>query len=307
MPQVHNPKSELVPRLQGLHLFHFNGAPCAQRVRFVLREKQLRRGKEVAFDSTSPDTLNAEAGTWISRHVSLIRKENMSGSYARIHPDMVVPALVHDGRLYLESMDIIEYLDQAFAGPVFLPQDPAHRQETLALVELAKTLHLSLRYVSFRWSLGRLGRLSAKEQQTLKQNAAQGHDKENLVSFYEAYSNKGIPQQIFDEHLLKLYHAMNALDQQLLDGRPLLTGATFTMADVFWSMKLLRLLETGYRVGTYHPNLYAWFERMTRRPAFQQEVMLNNKLLNRVWRTKANLERLLGIGLDTALKHLIAK
>ncbi len=307
MPEIPNTRSELVPRLQGLHLFHFNGAPCAQRVRFVLKEKALRRGKEVVFDSTSPDALNADAGTWISRHVSLIRKENMSESYARIHPDMVVPALVHDGRLYLESMDIIEYLDQAFAGPAFLPQDPDHRQETLALVEQAKTLHLSLRYVSFRWSLGRLGRLSAKEQQTLKQNASQGNDKENLVSFYETYSNNGIPQQIFDEHLLKLYHALSTLDLQLRDGRPFLTGATLTMADVFWSMKLLRLLETGYRISTYHPNLYAWFERMARRPAFQQEVMLNNRLLNRVWRTKASLESLLGIGLDSALIRLIAK
>jgi len=34
---------------------------------------------------------------------------------------MVVPALVYDGKLYLESMDIIQYLDQAFGGSPFIP------------------------------------------------------------------------------------------------------------------------------------------------------------------------------------------
>tara|TARA_R100001143_G_scaffold33234_1_gene31790 strand:+ start:1379 stop:2305 length:927 start_codon:yes stop_codon:yes gene_type:complete len=306
MPQVNDSKSEIVPRLQGLHLFHFDGAPCAQRVRFVLGEKNLQRGREVKFDSVSPDTLAAATGTWISRSVSLIKKQNMSAEYARIHPDMVVPALAHDGRLYLESMDIIEYLDQAFGGPAFIPSDPGKRQETLALVEQAKELHLSLRYVSFRWSLGRLAMLSAKEQANLKQLAQGGNDRENLVAFYEAFSNKGIPQQVFDEHLLELHKALSVLNQKLGDGRNYLTGDILTMADVFWAMKLLRLIETGYLVSEHHPLLFAWYERIYRRPAFQQEVMLRNRLLNRVWRSKAAVERMLGLGLDPALKHLLA-
>ena len=82
---------------------------------------------------------------------------------------MVVPALVHDGRLYLESMDIIEYLDQAFGGSAFVPtESPSTHENTLALVQQAKELHLSLRYVSFRWSLGRLAMLNPKRKPAFK-------------------------------------------------------------------------------------------------------------------------------------------
>ncbi len=275
-------------------------------MRFVLGEKGLKRGREEKFDADTQDAAQAQEGHWISRSVSLIKKENMTQSYADIHPNMVVPALVHDGRLYLESMDIIEYLDQAFGGAPFVPAESPLRENTLALVQLAKELHLSLRYVSFRWSLGRLAMLNPKESQHLKTLASQGKDEENLVSFYDAYSNNGIPQSVFDEHLLKLYTAFKDLDTQLGDGRQFLMGDNISIADVFWSMKMLRLIETGYPFKKLHPALYEWYQRMYARPAFQNEVMGRNRTLNRVWRSKAAIERAFGVGLSKALNHLIA-
>jgi glutathione S-transferase len=262
MALVTDSKSTIVPNLKGLHLFHFDGAPCAQRVRFVLGEKGLKRGREEKFDADTQDADQAQDGHWISRSVSLIKKENMTQSYAEIHHNMVVPALVHDGQLYLESMDIIEYLEQAFGGSPFVPTESPLRENTLALVQQAKELHLSLRYVSFRWSLGHLAMLNPKESQHLKTLAAQGNDEENLVSFYDAYSNNGILQSVFDEHLLKLYTAFNELDTQLGDGRLYLMGDSISIADVFWSMKMLRLIETGYPFQKPHPTLYQWYQRM---------------------------------------------
>lgn len=306
MALVKNTKSTVVPKLKGLHLFHFDGAPCAQRVRFVLGEKGLQRGREVKFDADSLDAAQGQEGHWVSRSVSLVKKENMTQSYAEIHPNMVVPALVHDGQLILESMDIIEYLDEAFGGDPFMPTDPTIREQTMALVKQAKELHLSLRYVSFRWSLGRLAMLNSKENQNLKQLASQGNDEENLVSFYDAYSSEGIPQSVFDGHLLKLYKAFNDLDAQLGDGRLFLMGNTISIADVFWSMKILRLIETGYLFAELHPLLYQWFQRMYARSAFQNEVMAKNRLMNRVWRSKAAIERSFGKGLNNALIKLIA-
>ena len=306
MPLVNDTKSTFAPQLKGLHLFHFDGAPCAQRVRFVLGEKGLRRGRELKFDADSNDAIQGQDGHWVSRSVSLIKKENMTQSYSEIHPNMVVPALVHDGQLVLESMDIIEYLDQTFGGNPFVPTDAAIREETMALVQQAKELHLSLRYVSFRWSLGRLAMLNSKENRNLQKLAAQGNDEENLVSFYDAYSNQGIPQSTFDEHLLKLHKAFNDLDYQLSDGRKFLMGDTISIADVFWSMKILRLIETGYLFAELHPVLHEWFLRIYKRPAFQTEVMAKNRMLNRVWRSKAALQRTFGKGLHNALLKLIA-
>ncbi|MEM8660151.1 MAG: glutathione S-transferase family protein [Pseudomonadota bacterium] len=304
MPLIASPASELTPTLQGLHLFHFDGAPCAQRVRFALGEKGLGRGREVKFDATDARAVIGEEGRWVSRAVSLRRKQHLSQAYAKIHPDMVVPALVHDGRLYLESMDIITYLDEAFAGPRLVPQGSDAKAEAMALVEEAKVLHVSLRYVTFRWGLGRLARLNVKEQKRLQELAANGDDKENLVSFYQAYSGRSIEQSVFDDHLKKLYTAFAHLESRLGDGRHYLMGDEVSIADAFWAMKVLRLIETGYPIARVHPGVYAWYQRMARRPAFQQEVMGKNRGNYRFFKAKSSIENALGLGLNSAFDRL---
>lgn len=306
MPLIEAPQSPIVAQLQGLHLFHYDGAPCAQRVRFALGEKGLARGREVRFDAATPESLRGEQGRWVSRVVSLVKKDHMTAAYARIHPDMVVPALVDDGRLYLESMDIIEYLDQRYGAPMLIPEDGNARAATMSLVEQAKALHLSLRYVTFHWGLGRLAMLNSKERERLKALANQGADGENLVTFYDAYSQRTIPERVFEMHLMNLHRAFQALDSQTGDDRAYLMGDELTIADVFWSMKVLRLIETGYPFATRHPRLYEWYERVYARPAFQQEVMGKNRINNRLFRAKAGIENTFGIGLSQALDRVLA-
>ncbi len=79
-----------------------------------------------------------------------------------------------------------------------------------------------------------------------------------------------------------------------------------SIADAFWSMKILRLIECGYPVETHHPELYAWYQRIYQRPSFQNEVMGNNRLTNRAFRAKAGLENLFGKGLKKAVGELAA-
>lgn len=306
MPKIENPKSTLPAKLQGLHLFHFDGAPCAQRVRFALGEKGLSRGREVRFDASDPAALSGEPQRWVSRVVSLVKKDHMTDSYAAIHPNMVVPALVHDGQLYLESMDIIAYLDEAFGGPRLIPSDASLKAATMARVEEAKVLHRSIRYVSFYWGLGRLAMLNRGEQAQLAKLANQGADGENLVEFYDGYSNRKIPLSVYEEHLAKLYRAFCELDATFKDGRQFLMSDDVTIADAFWSMKLLRLLECGYPVDEIHPSLYAWYQRVYQRPSFQNEVMGKNRLTNRAFRAKAALESFFGKGLRQAVLQVAA-
>ena len=306
MPKIERPASPIPEALQGLHLFHFDGAPCAQRVRFALGEKGLTRGREVAFDSVAPSAVKGEQGRWVSRIVSLVKKDHMTETYAQIHPNMVVPALVHDGVLYLESMDIIEYLDEAFGGPSLIPRDRELRDATMKRVELAKVLHRSIRFVTFHWGLGRLAMLSAKERRRLAALAKEGDDGERLVEFYDGYSTGSIPDTVYADHLAKLYGAFNELDDELSDGRLYLMSDEVSIADAFWSMKILRLLECGYPVRDHHANLYAWYQRVYERPSFQNEVMGKNRFTNRVFRAKAGLERLFGGGLKRAVDQLAA-
>ncbi|MEM9730892.1 MAG: glutathione S-transferase N-terminal domain-containing protein, partial [Myxococcota bacterium] len=67
---------------QGVHLLHFRSSSCSQKVRAFLAEKQLR---------------------YESRHVNLPRNEHVTPWFLGINPRGVVPVLVHDGVVHIES------------------------------------------------------------------------------------------------------------------------------------------------------------------------------------------------------------
>ncbi|MEZ5559197.1 MAG: glutathione S-transferase family protein [Pseudomonadales bacterium] len=300
MPRIEHPASPLVPRLQGLHLFHFDGAPCAQRVRFALAEKGIRRGREVRFDAGDSESCAGEEGAWVSRQVSLIRKDHLTEAYALIQPNLVVPALVHDGVLHTESMDIVEYIDQRFGGEPLLPRDSDRAADVRALVALGESLHRSIRFVTFRWGLRDMGRLKPAEEEQLRRLLDGAHDGERLIEFYERYDSGTWDDGIFRGHLAALEAEFERLDRRLGDGRPFLTGASITMADVIWCMKVLRLDECGYPFRRNYPALWTWYRRIARRPAFREGVMGRHRAMNLAFRVKSRLENLFGVGLRQA-------
>lgn len=307
MPRVDQPRSPIVPKLEGVHLFHFDGAPCAQRVRFALHEKGLVRGREVKFDADDPASCKGEDGAWVSRQVSLVKKDHMTHAYALIQPNLVVPALVHDGVLHIESMDIVAYLDDAFGGKPLVPKhDPDLMADAQALTDLGKELHRSIRFVTFRWGLRGLARLSGKEEQHLRELLKDGADDERLVSFYEGYDQRSIPEAVYVEHLEKLNTAYSNLEKRLQDGRRFLTGDDLTMADIIWAMKTLRLTECDYPFGECFPACSAWFERVANRPAFREGVMGKHRFTSTAFRAKARIEHLMGIGLKREVLKRVA-
>ena len=219
---------------------------------------------------------------------------------------MVVPALVHDGKLYLESMDIIAYLDEVFGGTPLIPKDDALRQRTMQRVQQAKDLHVCIRYVTFHWGLGSLARLNQKEREQLAALARQGEDGENLVNFYDGYSARTIPDSVYLDYLNRLYTAFGEVDETLKDGRQYLMSDDVSIAEALSSMKVLRVLECGYPIAEHHPELHAWYQRVYQRPSFQNEVMGKNRLTNRAFRAKARVETWLGKGLKQAVESVAA-
>ncbi len=297
MARVDQPRSPLVAQLSGLHLFHFEGAPCAQRVRFALAEKGLVRGAEVDWDSDSPSSLRAEEGTWTSRHVSLIKKQHLTEGYAAIHPNLVVPALVHDGVLHIESMDIIDYLDQRWPEHPLVPVDSTAAAHARALVDLGKELHVSVRYVSFRWGLGRLGKLSSAEEARLK-TLEHTDSPERLVQFYSAFDRDDIDMQTYAKHLVALENGYAMINDLLAgDGRPFLIGSNLSIADIIWSIKVLRIHECGYPFQRNFPALFEWYQRVSERPGFRSGVMANHAAMSAAFRAKSAIANALGRGL----------
>ena len=62
--------------------------------------------------------------------------EQLSAAYRAINPQALVPALEDYGRIFTQSLAIIEYLDEKHPNPPLLPQDPADKAivRSMALV-----------------------------------------------------------------------------------------------------------------------------------------------------------------------------
>lgn len=59
--------------------------------------------------------------------VHLRKNEQMAADYLALNPQGLVPALVHGGHVIVQSLAIIEYLDEVFPEPPFLPKDSLGR------------------------------------------------------------------------------------------------------------------------------------------------------------------------------------
>tara|TARA_R110002096_G_scaffold49157_1_gene130149 strand:- start:13024 stop:13941 length:918 start_codon:yes stop_codon:yes gene_type:complete len=297
---IEQPPSPLVPRLAGVHLFGFDGAPCSQRVSFALAEKGLKRCGRAPWADDKPGSLSAPPGHYLFREVSLIKHENMTAAFAQIQPNMVIPALVHDGRLVIESMDIIDYLDKVWPENPLFPAEPGAAGLCRELVDEGKALHVAIRYVSFHWSLGSIGKTDAATQAEIARLQRSGSP-EQLAEFYAKFNNDDIDEATFRGHLQALESAYEIQQRRLeSDGRPYLTGEQFTMADIIWSIKVLRLIECGYPLQRNFPLLAAWYARVAARPGFRAGVLANNRLFHYGFRMKAFVENLFGRGIRGA-------
>jgi len=83
-------------------LYHGLASTCSKKVRMCLYEKGIQ------FES---------------RLLNLQKFEQHRPEYLALNPSGVVPTLVHDDRVIIESSIIIEYLDDAFPTPPLRPSD----------------------------------------------------------------------------------------------------------------------------------------------------------------------------------------
>ena len=113
---------------KGVHVLHLMGSSCSQKLRVFLNLKGIR---------------------WDSHHVALMANENFRPWFLGINPRGLVPVLVHDGAVHIESNDIISYLEKTFPQPRLIPE--GHENEVGALLKHEDDLHFDLRRLSFRF------------------------------------------------------------------------------------------------------------------------------------------------------------
>jgi glutathione S-transferase len=111
-------KTRGVLEWKGIHVFHFFLSVCSQKLRIFL---------------------NLKGVPWRSHPVDLFRNENLSDWFLGINPRGLVPVLVHDGVVHIESNDIITYLEKTFPQPRLIPA--GHENEVAGLLHHEDELH----------------------------------------------------------------------------------------------------------------------------------------------------------------------
>jgi glutathione S-transferase len=237
MPEI-EPKGQSLKELKGLHLWHAPMSSCSQRVRITMIES----GQD-----------------YESHLINLEKDEHATPEYQQIHPKGLVPALVEDGRLYIESIDIIGQI--AGAG------SPLARVKDETLLKMADEAQLDLKLLTFEF-LFRGGPPPPAEAIEAFQK---GHKNEWLQQFRKDFAEGFDPERINDA-IARTDAGFRLLNDTLSDGRAYLEGAEFTLSDIAWmpNVHRFRLMDWPFERT---PHLQAWFEQVSARPSYQQALV----------------------------------
>lgn len=207
--------------LSGLHLYHYGLSPNSQKVRLVLAEKRL---------------------PWTSHPIDIRRGEQRTDAYRRVNPNGLVPTLVDDGVIHIESSDIMEHLDARTPGPTLRPAGGAERLQMRQWVARQESLLRPLEILSREFLLP----------------AIDGAPAPRPARSTVAGAVRAIEQALAEVN-------------RLLEGRTWMVGDAMSLADIAWVVVVHRVELLGFPTWQY-PALRRWYRRMRRRPSFVEAI-----------------------------------
>lgn len=238
-------ENKSIAGLKGVHLFHSAYSNCSQRARLVLEEKGV---------------------AWESHHINLMNFEHLSEEYQTIHPKGVVPALVHDGRVVVESHDIIEYLDDRFEGPLLMPQSAEMRARVMPWMELGAAIQPAVKTLTYE----RIFRDKYPPTPDRYRFYAAHQRNLELVEFFRRFL-EGFDAEELEAHEATLRDYLARLDTAM-ESADYLAGETISLADFSAVVNVHRARVLGFDFAPY-PKLSAWYDRMKARPSFQRAIL----------------------------------
>ena len=228
-----------------LTLYHNDMSVCAQKVRFALSEKGL------AYEG---------------QHLNLRRGDQSTPEYLKLNPNGVVPTLVHDGLVVIESVVINEYLDDAFPTPALKPDDAAGRARMRWFTKHVDAgIFPATGIVSMSIAFHHQYSPEVVEQLTLQRGPAYRRRFEAL--------KKGVDNPAFPDAILRLDKMLADMERALESGGPWLTGAMFTLADIAYAPYVTRLDHLKFAgMMDKRPKAAAWYDRLRARPGYQEAL-----------------------------------
>jgi glutathione S-transferase len=230
-----------------LKLYNAPHSTCSQKVRICLAEKNL------PFEDIRLDLGKA--------------KDQLKPEYLKLNPNGVVPTLVDDGNVIIDSSVICEYLDEKYPAPRLSPEDVAERAKMRAWMRyLEEVPTAAVRVPSF--NMGFLPRYAGLDEERFR--AEQSDIRPIRKHFYRRMGTKGFKRAEVEAALEQIASTCARMDAALADG-PWLMGKQYTLADIVVTPSIDRMADLGYASiwKEKYPRVADWYARMQARPAFQ--------------------------------------
>jgi glutathione S-transferase len=243
---------------KGVHVFHAHFSSCSQKLRMFLNFKNLE---------------------WESHPIDLGKIENLSPFYLGINPRGLVPCLVHDGQVHIESNDIVLHLERAFPEPRLIS---AGRETHIAtLLRHEDDLHLDMRSVTFRFifppsSQARMSSDALTRYATTGSGTVQGKrdlQKAREIAYWEEYEAHGISDEAVRRSVHRLRTAFAEIDMTL-EKSAYLDGENLSVLDIAWFVYVHRLSLSGYPLRRLHASVSDWYMRLAVMPQIARELVL---------------------------------
>jgi glutathione S-transferase len=266
---------------RGVHVFHAHFSSCSQKLRMYLNCKNIE---------------------WISHPIDLGKIENLSPFYLGINPRGLVPCLVHDGQVHIESNDILMHLERAFPEPRLIPA--GREMQIQDLLRHEDDLHLDMRSVTFRFLFppaphARMSSDALTRYATTGSGTVRGKKDPHIareISYWEEFEARGISDEAVRKSVHRLHTAFADIDRTL-EKSAYIDSENLSVLDIAWFVYVHRLCLSGYPLPRLHASLDEWYMRLALMPQIARELVLPAEL-DHVIKTRQSALRSSGQNLE---------
>lgn len=231
-----------------LELYHGTTSVCAQKVRLTLAEKGL---------------------DWQS-HLMALNGDQLDPAYLKLNPNGVVPTLVHDGNVIVESTVIMHYLDDVFPTPRLMPRGALERTRAHLFKKLMDE-YIHPACIVYTFATANRGPLaSLSQEQRDKQLAMMPLQRQ--AEYKRAGIEEGILSTKGREATKSFEKLLKWIDDAVAKG-PWLAGADFSLADIAAMPYMVRLeMLRLSRLWEHKLAVAQWWQRVKSRPSYKTAI-----------------------------------
>ena len=221
-------------------------------------------------NSGKPMLTLAEKGVeYNSHYLDLLSFDQHHPDYLAINPLGTIPAMMHGDRVLTESTAIMEYVDEAFAGPRLMPGDPVDRWRVRWWMKFMDQW-LAPSFSMIGWSVFIGPAVRSRDPEVLKAAIERIPMEERRVAWRKAIYGTFSDAEMA-ESLRRVARGIEMLEEALSQ-REWLGSDQYSLADIngFNLAYALPLSQPHLSNDELTPNILRWLRAIYARPAAKE-------------------------------------